>query len=516
MRTAPAHRGLPAWDEGLAAPAIPDHLAIHDNALADAVLDVRQPFGPGRGTSAAACPPGVAPVDPAGDAAGPVRPEEPGPGAGPAPAHGPAGVAADRRPLRIGISCYPSSGGSGVVATELGHQLAARGHQVHFISHDVPFRLDLTRPGIHFHPVEVPSYPLFTYPPYDLALANQMAAVAETWGLDLLHVHYAIPHATAAYLARAMLGPGRPLRVVTTLHGTDITLLGTHPSFQRIVEFSINRSDAVTVVSHHLREATLAAFRVERPLEVIPNFVDPAVFHPPRHRDDPALRRGLAEPGERVLVHVSNFRPAKDAPTVIAVFARVCREVPARLLLVGHGPDVDRCAHMAHQLGIADRVRFLGEHADVARLLAAADLFLLPSRQEAFGLAALEAMACGVPVVAARTGGLPEVVEHGRTGYLLPPGDVEGMARCALELLRDPDRHAAFARAAAETARRRFAAEAIVPRYEALYRRLLATAPANATAGPGGTAPSPGDGAPSPGRVAAGTDTPSVPGRDVR
>ncbi len=376
------------------------------------------------------------------------------------------------RSLRIGISCYPSSGGSGVVATELGHQLAARGHQVHFISHDVPFRLDLTRPGIHFHPVEVPSYPLFTYPPYDLALASQMAAVAEERQLDLLHVHYAIPHATAAYLARAMLAPRRPVRVVTTLHGTDITLLGTHPSFQRIVEFSINQSDAVTVVSHHLREATLAAFRVERELEVIPNFVDPAVFHPGR-RGDPALRRGLAEPGERVLVHISNFRPAKDAPAVIAVFARVCREVPARLLLIGHGPDVDRCAHMARRLGIADRVRFLGEHTDVARLLAAADLFLLPSRQEAFGLAALEAMACGVPVIAARTGGLPEVVEHGRTGYLLPPGDVEGMARRALELLQDPARHAVFSRAAARSAHRRFAAGTVIPRYEALYRRLL-------------------------------------------
>ncbi|ADU51476.1 glycosyl transferase group 1 [Thermaerobacter marianensis DSM 12885] len=406
-------------------------------------------------------------------------------------AHG-AAPGAGARPLRIGISCYPSSGGSGVVATELGHQLAARGHQVHFISHDVPFRLDLTRPGIHFHPVEVPSYPLFTYPPYDLALATQMAAVAEEWQLDLLHVHYAIPHATAAYLARAMLRPGRPLWVVTTLHGTDITLLGTHPSFQRIVEFSINRSDAVTVVSRYLRDATLAAFRVERPLEVIPNFVDPAVFHPPARRDDPALRRGLAEPGERILLHISNFRPAKDAPAVIAVFARVCRQVPARLLLVGHGPDVDRCAHMARQLGIADRVRFLGEHTDVARLLAAADLFLLPSRQEAFGLAALEAMACGVPVIAARTGGLPEVVEHGRTGYLVPAGDVEGMARCALDLLRDPARHAAFARAAVEVAHGRFAAEAIVPRYEALYRRLL-----------GGGGP-------------AAAASPSVPGGDVR
>ena len=421
-------------------------------------------------------------------------------------------------PLRIGISCYPSSGGSGVVATELGHQLAARGHQVHFISHDVPFRLDLTRPGIHFHPVEVPSYPLFTYPPYDLALASQMAAVAEEWRLDLLHVHYAIPHATAAYLARAMLGPERAPRVVTTLHGTDITLLGTHPSFQRIVEFSINQSDAVTVVSQHLRDATRAAFRVERPLEVIPNFVDPAVFHPGRRRDA-GLRRGLAEPGERLLLHISNFRPAKDAPAVIEIFARVCRQLPARLLLVGHGPDVDRCAHRARQLGIADRVRFLGEHTDVARLLAAADLFLLPSRQEAFGLAALEAMACGVPVVAARTGGLPEVVEHGRTGYLLPPGDVDGMARCALELLQDPERHAAFSRAAAEAAHRRFAAETVVPRYEALYRRLLAgpagpvkASPADAL-GPGMGPAAPGTG---PARRAGAGSSPSVPPADVR
>ncbi|HEY8552451.1 MAG TPA: N-acetyl-alpha-D-glucosaminyl L-malate synthase BshA [Thermaerobacter sp.] len=496
MRATSAHLGLPPRIEGLAASV------IHDTVPPGVVVDVAAPCRRGKGNPAA---PSASAAAPAWGAAAPIRPDEPSQAAGTVPGDGPAAAGSDRRPLRIGISCYPSSGGSGVVATELGHQLAARGHQVHFISHDVPFRLDLTRPGIHFHPVEVPSYPLFTYPPYDLALANQMAAVAETWELDLLHVHYAIPHATAAYLARAMLGPGRPLRVVTTLHGTDITLLGTHPSFQRIVEFSINQSDAVTVVSRYLREATLAAFRVERPLEVIPNFVDPAVFRPPAQRDDPALRRGLAEPGERVLLHVSNFRPAKDAPTVIAVFARVCREVPARLLLVGHGPDVDRCAHMARQLGIADRVRFLGEHTDVARLLAAADLFLLPSRQEAFGLAALEAMACGVPVVAARTGGLPEVVEHGKTGYLLPPGDVEGMARCALELLRDPDRHAAFARAAAATARRRFAAEAIVPRYEALYRRLLGAAAAR-----GSAAPSPGSAAPS------GADTPSVPGRDVR
>lgn len=392
------------------------------------------------------------------------------------------GVKEERgRPLRIGISCYPSSGGSGVVATELGHQLAARGHEVHFIAHDVPFRLDLTRRGILFHPVEVPSYPLFTYPPYDLALANQMAQVAEEHDLDLLHVHYAIPHATAAFLARAILGPRSRLRVVTTLHGTDITLLGTHPSFQRIVEFSINASDAVTVVSQYLGAETRAAFRIERPLEVIPNFIDPAVFHPPRPRPDPELRRRLAAPGEFVLVHVSNFRPAKNALAVIEVFARVCRRLPARLLLVGHGPDVDRCAHRARILGVADRVVFLGEHTDVGRVLGAADLFLLPSRNEAFGLAALEAMACGVPVIASRIGGLPEVVEHGVTGLLFDPDDTEAMAAAAIRLLSDPAGHRRMSEAAAARARERFDAARIVPRYEALYRRVLA----GAGAGPG-------------------------------
>lgn len=377
------------------------------------------------------------------------------------------------RSLRIGISCYPSSGGSGVVATELGHQLAARGHQVHFITHDVPFRLDLTRPNIHFHPVEVPSYPLFTFPPYDLALANQMAVVAESHGLDLLHVHYAIPHATAGFLARRMLGDQAPLRLVTTLHGTDITLLGSHPSFQRIVEFSINASDAVTVVSQFLRTQTLNTFRIQRRLEVIPNFIDPGVFKPPRERAAAALRARLAAEGEFLLVHVSNFRPAKNAPAVVQIVAEVARHLPVRLLLIGHGPDVDRCAHLARVLGVADRVHFLGEQADVARLLAVADLFLLPSRNEAFGLAALEAMACGVPVIATQIGGLPEVVEHGRTGYLFHPDDVEGMVQAVLDLLSDPVRLESFSSAAADAARTRFAAEAIVPLYERLYFRLV-------------------------------------------
>ena len=326
--------------------------------------------------------------------------------------------------MKIGITCYPTVGGSGAVAAELGKQLARRGHEVHFISYRLPFRLGDFQQNICFHEVDVSSYPLFEYPPHDLALAAKMAEVAREHGLDLFHVHYAIPHAIAGFLAQQMLGSGAP-RMVTTLHGTDITIVGQDRSFFEITRFGIERSDAVTAVSEFLQRMTVAEFQVTKADRRDPQLRRPRALPP--ERDGP-LRASLA-PGQKVLLHVSNFRPVKRVLDVVRIFERVAREVDAVLLMVGEGPERSSAQALARRLGLSDRVRFLGAQHAIEEIVGLADVFLLPSELESFGLSALEAMACGVPVVGSDAGGLPEVVRHAESGYLLPVGDVEGMAR---------------------------------------------------------------------------------------
>ncbi|MFB3818465.1 MAG: N-acetyl-alpha-D-glucosaminyl L-malate synthase BshA [Candidatus Methylomirabilales bacterium] len=371
--------------------------------------------------------------------------------------------------MRIGITCYPTYGGSGVVATELGKAVARRGHQVHFISYSLPFRLHTYDERVFFHEVEMLNYPLLEHPPYAIALAAKMSEVGAEAALDCFHVHYAIPHAVSAFLARAILGRGRP-RIITTLHGTDITLVGNDRSLFPMTRFALEQSDGITCISQYLRAKTLEVFGVSRPIRVIPNFVDTARFLP---RQEPALRRHLAPDGERLLVHLSNFRPVKRVADVVAVFARIREHLPARLLLIGDGQDRPLALHRATALGVHRDVVFLGKQDEVERLLAAADLLLLPSQEEAFGLAALEALSCGVPVVASNVGGLPEVVAEGKTGFLLPVGDVEGMAAAALALLTQPARLAEFRAAARRHAVSHFDAGLIVPQYEAYYAEIL-------------------------------------------
>ncbi len=373
--------------------------------------------------------------------------------------------------MKIGITCYPTYGGSGAVATELGLELAARGHEIHFVSYAQPFRLTGFRERVVFHEVEMDQYPLFEHPPYSLALAVAIHDAARKEGLDLVHVHYAIPHATSAWIAREMLGQERDLRVVTTLHGTDITLVGQHPSFQAIIRFSILRSQGLTAVSEYLRDETVRDFGVSPgAIDVIPNFVDTELY---RREEKPCHRASLAEEGERIVMHVSNFRPVKRAVDVVEVFARIRREVPSRLVLVGDGPDRIRATERAKELGVEDGLVFVGKHASVDELLACADLFLLPSATESFGLAALEAMACGVPVIASRVGGLPEVVPDGEAGYLLPVGAVDEMAEAGIRLLRDDSAWERASRAGRATAVERFSIERIVPIYEAYYRSVM-------------------------------------------
>lgn len=374
--------------------------------------------------------------------------------------------------MKIGMVCYPTYGGSGVVATELGAELARRGHEVHFVSYEPPARFQCCIDGLAYHEVEMSSYPLFRHPPYLLAMASKMAEVAETAGLDLFHVHYAIPHTISAGLAREILRR-RDMPIVTTLHGTDITIVGRRPAYFPVVQFALRDSDGVTAVSRWLADETRAVFGHDGSIEVIPNFVDPERFRPGATGE---VRERFARPDERVLVHVSNFRPVKNAPDVVRVFARVAREMPARLLMVGDGPEVARCREVAAELGVAERVKFLGETPEVARVLACADLFLLPSAHESFGLAALEAMACGVPVIGTRAGGLPEVVKDGETGHLFGPGDVDGMARAAVELLSNDSRLSPMREAARARVIERFTSGEIVPRYEAFYEKVLAGA----------------------------------------
>jgi len=372
--------------------------------------------------------------------------------------------------MKIGITCYPTYGGSGVVATELGLELAARGHEVHFISYAVPVRMTEASERIHFHEVEVMDYPLFDHPPYALALATQMYNVAAGEPLDLLHVHYAIPHSVSAYLARAMLRPRR-VPFVTTLHGTDITLVGIDRSYLPITRFSIEESNAVTAISEYLREVTLKEFDIQRPIEMIPNFVNCDVFQPAK---DNSRREEFAPGNEKVLVHLSNFRPVKRVPDVIEIFALVRKEIPAKLLMIGDGPDRATAEWMVHQNGLASAVTFLGKQSQVQELLNCADLMLLPSDLESFGLAVLEAMACGVPAVCSRVGGVPEVVSDGVEGYLVTPRDIKTMAARALEILTDPGRQERMGKAARERALSQFCSTRIIPLYEKLYERVIA------------------------------------------
>jgi L-malate glycosyltransferase len=377
--------------------------------------------------------------------------------------------------VKIGITCYPTYGGSGAMATELGIALASRGHEIHFITYAQPFRLPAFLPRVFFHEVDVGRYPLFEYPPYDLALAVRMHEVVRSAKLDVLHCHYAIPHATSAWIAREMMREtGDDVAVVTTLHGTDITIVGQDPSYYAITKFSIEKSDRITAVSEHLQRETVTAFGCTGcTVDVIHNFIDPDVYD--RRRYPGALAGMLAAPG-KVLMHVSNFRAVKRTVDVIRIFAKVSAALPATLVMVGDGPDRGIAQEEARTLGVADRVQFLGRIDNVAPLLAGADLFLLPSSTESFGLSALEALACGVPVVASNTGGIPEVIHEGVTGALREVGDVDAMAAAAIGILGDEARWARMSVAAAADARQRFSEDRIIGQYEAAYEDALAVA----------------------------------------
>jgi N-acetyl-alpha-D-glucosaminyl L-malate synthase BshA len=376
--------------------------------------------------------------------------------------------------MKIGITCYPTYGGSGVVATELGLELARRDHEVHFISYSQPIRLTGPEPNIHYHEVEVSRYPLFDFPPYDLALATRMSEVSQLYELDLLHVHYAIPHSVSAMLAKQMLAatpPRRKLPFVTTLHGTDITLVGLDRSYLPITRFSIEQSDGVTAISQYLRDRTLKVFDIKNHIEVIPNFVNCDDYM--RKPEWQEHRREYAADHERILVHLSNFRPVKRLMDVVEIFDRVHKKLPSKLMLIGDGPDRSQAEWLAVQKGIHEHVLFLGKQDHVQEKLAISDVMLLPSELESFGLAALEAMACEVVPIATRVGGIPEVVEHGVTGYLADVGDVDTMSRYAIDLLSDESRLREMGKRAREGARARFCTSKIIPLYEDFYRQVL-------------------------------------------
>jgi L-malate glycosyltransferase len=370
--------------------------------------------------------------------------------------------------MNIGITCYPTYGGSGVVATELGKALAERGHTVHFISYALPMRLTGFTDNVVFHEVETSSYPLFDFPLYTLALASKMVEVARFEKLDLFHCHYAIPHATSAFLAKEMLAPTN-IKVITTLHGTDITLVGLEPSFLSVMKFSIERSDGVTAVSRFLREKTLTNYGINKEIEIIPNFVDTRKYH---RGDVEEVRKHFSAPGEKILVHTSNFRPVKRVADVIKVFNEVLKKIPSKLILVGDGPDRSQCEILCREFGIQDHVRFLGKQIDVIHILAAADIFLMPSQSESFGLSALEAMACGVPVISSSVGGLPELQIHGQTGFIAEIGDIDRMAKYAVDLLTNSSKYQMFAEAARQRALE-FDADKIVAHYERYYRQVI-------------------------------------------
>jgi len=374
--------------------------------------------------------------------------------------------------MKIGIVCYPTFGGSGVVATELGKALASNGHEIHFITYSQPARLDFFSENLYYHEVAMAQYPLFDFPPYESALASKLVDVVQFEKLDLLHVHYAIPHASVAYLAKQILATyGINIPVVTTLHGTDITLVGKDKSFSPVVTFSINQSDGVTAVSENLRQQTLDSFDVRRDIRVIPNFIDFSRFH---NRSREHFKRAIAPGNERVIVHTSNFRKVKNTGDVIRIFQRVNERIPSKLLMVGDGPERRSTEDLARQLGVDRDVRFLGKQDAIEEILSVSDLFLMPSSSESFGLAALEAMACHVPVVSSDTGGLPELNIHGQSGFLNPIGDTDGMAAHAIRILEDCDRLKAFKEAAFSRAKE-FDLSKILPLYENYYEEVAAT-----------------------------------------
>ncbi len=370
--------------------------------------------------------------------------------------------------MKIGIVCYPTYGGSGVVATELGKALADKGHLIHFISYAMPMRLEGYMGNIFYHEVEMASYPLFEFPLYTPALASKMVEVARFEKLDIIHAHYAIPHATSAFLAREIVNNG--LKVVTTLHGTDITLVGLEPSFLPVVKLSIERSDGVTAVSRFLREKTITNLGVDKEIAVIPNFVDTEKY---KRHESPEICSKFAPEGEKILVHISNFRTVKRVPDVIRIFNEVQKKIPSRLILVGDGPDRSQCELLVREMGLETKVKFLGKQLELVPILSIADLFLMPSQSESFGLSALEAMACEVPVISSSVGGLPELQIHGETGYIAEIGDVDRMARYAIELLTNDAKHQMFAQAARRRAVESFDVRKIVNQYEAHYEQCL-------------------------------------------
>ena len=371
--------------------------------------------------------------------------------------------------MRIGITGYPTYGGSGVVATELGQELAARGHDVYFITYAQPIRMKTNDPRIHFHQAAVVSYPLFDHSPYTLSLAVKMLEVFESESLDILHVHYAIPHSVSALLARQMAAPRR-LPFITTLHGTDITLVGNNPNFLPITRYSIEQSDGVTSISHYLYRRTLEEFAVKHPIEIIPNFVNCDLYC---RKPDPALRAEWAPDGEPILMHLSNFRPVKRILDAIEIFVMVRGKMPAKLVMIGDGPDRAPAEALARRRGVEKDVLFLGKQNEIREKLGQADLFLLPSELESFGLAALEAMACEMPVIATNAGGVPEVVEHGVDGYLVEPGDVTSAAQYAIEILSRADRGREMGKLARVNAKKKFCANDVIPLYERYYERVL-------------------------------------------
>jgi L-malate glycosyltransferase len=373
--------------------------------------------------------------------------------------------------MNIGITCYPTYGGSGIVATELGLELAMRGHEVHFITYANPIRLDPGTPRIHYHEVEVSNYPLFQYPPYCLALASRMMDVAEAYDLDILHVHYAIPHSIAAMLAQQMLAPKKRLPFITTLHGTDITLVGQDPSYLPITKFSIEKSDGVTSISEDLKRETVKVFGIAQEIRVIPNFINCDLYRPLADRSGAAA---YAPGGEKLLIHVSNFRPVKRSLDCVRILAEVRKSTPAHLLMVGDGPDRGPAEHLARELNVAQHVSFLGKQNHVERLIPLAHVLLMPSEMESFGLVALEAMACGVAPVATRVGGVPELITHGETGFMEAPGDISAQATRAAELLTDDALHRRITKTGRERAEEKFGTDRIIPQYEQYYRDVLA------------------------------------------
>ena len=374
--------------------------------------------------------------------------------------------------MKIAITCYPTYGGSGAIATELGKALALKGHQVHFISYARPFRLGEFVENIVFHEVEMSNYPLFEHSMYSLALASKIVEVAEFEKIDLLHVHYAIPHAVSAYLAKQMLKDKSDIKIITTLHGTDITLVGLEPSFLPMVKFSIEQSDGVSAVSRFLKEKTLTNYNIEKDITVINNFIDTDLYKP---NGTSKLREHIAPNNEKIMVHTSNFRPVKRVHETIRILEKVRKEIPVKLVLVGDGPDRSECERLCRELNLCDHTKFLGKQNGLVEILNASDLFLIPSQSESFGLAALEAMSCGLPVVSSSVGGLPELIKHNETGFIAEIGDIDRMSKYVIELFTNKRKYDLFSKASRKRVKEKFDKEIIIPKYEIFYNKILNT-----------------------------------------